>query len=288
MIRIRQSNKRLKIRELLDWSTKSLVNSSSPDIDAWVLIKSVLQVDDAWLIANEQSSISAQDEVCIRKLIVSRNRGVPVAYLTNSRQFWSQTLYVDSRVLVPRSETETLVEVVLRFAQLIQSPTILELGTGSGAIAIALSGEMPHAKITATDSSQETLAVAKTNLEKCDSVNVDIIKSDWFTGLETRQYDLICSNPPYVASNDPHLEAPELQHEPKLALIAGDDGLDAIRQIVRGAPDYLRPDGRLILEHAHHQARQVQTLLENAQFIDIHSEKDLAGHLRVSYARKPS
>ncbi|MCY4051389.1 MAG: peptide chain release factor N(5)-glutamine methyltransferase [Gammaproteobacteria bacterium] len=276
----------MKIRELLNWSSESLTNSSSPDIDAWVLIKFVLQVDDAWLIANEQTSIDAQNVVQIQKLVESRKHGIPVAYLTNSQEFWSKNLYVDSRVLVPRSETETLVEIVLRFAQSIQSPTILELGTGSGAIAIALSSELPHAKVIATDISQDALAVATTNFKNWKSTNVDIIKADWFVGLETRRFDLICSNPPYVACNDPHLEQLELQYEPKFALISGEDGLDAMRQIVREAPDYLHSNGWLILEHAYHQAIQVQAIMESAHFEDIHSEKDLTGHFRVSCGRK--
>jgi len=276
----------LKIRELLDWSSKSLVRSSSPDIDAWVLLKFVLQADDSWLISNEHAPVGSQDEARIRELIELRKRGVPVAYLTNSRQFWSKDLYVDSRVLVPRPETETLVETVLRIARSFRSPDILELGTGSGAIAVALSSKMPHAKMTATDLSQEVLAVAKINLQRHDCTNVNLEKADWFSGLEGRRFDLICSNPPYVGRNDPHLEVPELQHEPQSALVAGKDGLDAIRQIVSAASGYLHSKGWLILEHAYDQAGDIRAMMNNAGFVDVHSEKDLSGHDRVSLGRK--
>ena len=263
------------------------MNSSSPDIDAWVLFKFVLQVDDAWLISNEQTPVDPQDEARIRELIESRKRGVPVAYLTSSRQFWSKDFHVDSRVLVPRPETETLVEVVLRTARSFRSPTVLELGTGSGVIAAVLSSRMPHARITATDLSQDALAVAKINLQRYGCTNVNLKKADWFSGLEGRRFDLICSNPPYIACNDPHLEASELQHEPQSALIAGEDGLDAVRQIVSAAFDYLHPRGWLILEHAYDQAMEVQAIMNDAGFVDVHSEQDLLGHDRVSLGRRP-
>lgn len=277
----------MKIRELLHWSSRSLVNSSSPDIDAWALLKFVLQVDDAWLIANEQTPIDPQHEARIRKLVDFRNSGVPVAYLTNSRQFWSKDLHVNSRVLVPRPETETLVEAVLNTARSFLSPTILELGTGSGAIAIALSTEIPHAEITATDLSRDALAIAKINLGRHNCANVKLMEADWFSGLEGRKFHLICSNPPYIARNDPHLEAPELQHEPESALVSGEDGLDAIRQIVSESSGYLHPGGWLVLEHAYDQAMQVQSIMNNARFVDVHSEKDLMDHDRVSLGRRP-
>ncbi len=278
---------RVKVKELLHWSSKSLANSSSPDIDVWVLLKHALRVDDAWLISNGQTLIKDQDEMRFRELIDSRKRGIPVAYLTNSRQFWSKDLYIDSRVLVPRPETEILVEAVLRCARRFQSPAILELGTGSGAIAIALSSELPDATVTATDISQDALAVAGINLEKHECTSVNLKKADWFSGLESGRFDLICSNPPYVASGDPHLKTPELQHEPESALIAGKDGLDAVRQIVSAASGYLHPRGWLILEHAYDQVMPIQAMMANARFVDIHSEKDLMGHDRVSLGRRP-
>lgn len=262
------------------------MNSSSPDIDAWILLKFVLQVDDAWLISNEQTLLDPQDEDRVRKLVDFRNSGVPVPYLTNSREFWSQDLHVNSRVLVPRPETETLVEVVLNTIRSFLSPTILELGTGSGAIAIALSIEIPHAEITATDLSRDALAIAKINLERYHCTNVKLEQTDWFSGLEGRKFHLICANPPYIACNDPHLEAQELQYEPKSALVSGEDGLDAIRQISSESSDYLHPNGWLILEHGYDQTMQVHTILRTAGFVDIRSEKDLMGHDRVSLGRR--
>lgn len=278
---------RLKIRQLLRSSSKNLVNSLSPDLDAWVLLKFALQVEDAWLIANEETVIDAQHEVRYRELIDSRNRGVPVAYLTQSRQFWSKNLYVDSRVLIPRPETETLVEAVLNCLGDFKSPSILELGTGSGAISVALSSELPKAEILATDNSSNVLAVAKINLDLHSCSNVMLTKANWFSGLDGQTFDVICTNPPYVASQDPHLDSPELLHEPKSALVAGKDGLDAIRVIVKEAPACLRPKGWLALEHGYDQALAVQKLLKQACLTHIRTVDDLMGHSRVSMARKP-
>lgn len=278
----------MKIRELLNWSAYELVNSSSPDIDGWALLKAALQVDDAWLIAHDQNSVDSRDEAGFRELIQSRKRGVPVSYLTHSRQFWSKDLYVDSRVLVPRHETEVLVDAALVCAKELQYPSILELGTGSGAVAIALSSELPNAKITAIDNSSDALAVAQINLERHQCSNVVLKQSDWFSAVRGQRYDLICANPPYIASSDPHLEAPELRHEPKSALIAGKDGLEAIGKIVCAAPDHLHAMGWLVLEHGHDQAPAVQQLFEYMRWADIHSSDDLMGNNRVIQARRPT
>lgn len=250
------------------------------------MLKSVLEVDDAWLIAHAREGIDEGSENRFRKLIASRSRGIPVAYLLKSRQFWSRDLYIDSRVLVPRHETETLVESVLDCAARLRTPSILELGTGSGAVAVALSVELPDADIVATDISGEALAVARKNIARHDCRNVTLKRADWFSGLGGQCFDVICSNPPYVASGDSHLESPELKSEPLSALVAGVRGLDALEAIAREAPGHLKPCGWLLLEHGLDQAMDVRKLLVESGFRDIRCFPDLAGRDRVTRGRR--
>ena len=276
----------MNIQDILNWSSSALIRSQSADIDARALLKSVLEVDDAWLIANARKGIDKASENRFRELVAARSRGIPVAYLLKSREFWSRDLYIDSRVLVPRHETETLVERVLDCAVELGTPSILELGTGSGAVAVALSVELPDASILATDISEEALAVARKNIARHGCRNVVLQRAAWFSGLGGQRVDVICSNPPYVASGDSHLESPELKSEPLSSLVAGVRGLDALEAIAREAPDHLKPCGWLLLEHGYEQAMDVREILMESGFRDVRCFPDLAGRDRVTRGRR--
>ena len=207
--------------------------------------------------------------------------GKPLAYITGEKAFWSLSLALDERVLVPRPETETLVEWALQLA-LPERARVSDWGTGSGAIALALASERPLWQILATDISTDSLALAAENAARLALVNLEFLHSDWDSALTDRTFELIVSNPPYIAEQDAHLNAAELRHEPRLALVSGVDGLDALRRIVPVAAQRLERAGWLLLEHGCNQAAAVRELLHNAGFSQVCSREDLAGHERIS------
>jgi release factor glutamine methyltransferase len=199
-----------------------------------------------------------------------------VAYIVGSKPFFGLDLQVDKRVLVPRPDTETLVEWALTFDT---SKTVLDMGTGSGAIALALKSVRPDWQVTALDASSEALAVAQSNAKRLN-LNVTFLQSTWFDDLQASQYDIIVSNPPYIVEGDWHMAT--LAHEPKQALTSGADGLDDIRQIIQQAPDFLPSGGWLLLEHGYDQAAAVRDLLVQRGFVQVQSKQDLAGIERCS------
>ena len=239
--------------------------------------------DRAWLIAHDGDTLPAQAQATWAALLQRRLRGEPVAYLTGAKAFYGLDLRVDARVLDPRPDTETLVDWALELLRPLRAPRIADLGTGSGAIALALQSQRPDAHLTAIDASEEALAVATANARRL-GLPVHLRRGHWLDG--TREtYDLIVSNPPYIAEDDPHLHA--LTHEPRMALASGADGLDAIRAIVAQAPAHLRPGGWLLLEHGWDQAPAVCALLQDAGFAAVQTRKDLAGIERCTGGRWP-
>lgn len=238
------------------------------------------QSDRAWLIAHDDTLLS--DSIARNFNIYCQRRlnGEPVAYIVGSKAFFGLDLQVDKRVLVPRPDTETLVEWALTFDT---SSTVLDMGTGSGAIALALQSVRPDWQVTALDASLDALAVAKGNAKRL-GLNVHCIQSSWFEALpktaSTATFDLIVSNPPYIIEGDWHLAA--LAHEPKQALTSGADGLDDIRHIIARAPDFLNHNGWLLLEHGYDQAAAVRDLLRQRDFTQVQSKQDLAGIERCS------
>jgi release factor glutamine methyltransferase len=216
-----------------------------------------------------------------RALIERRARGEPLAYLTGTREFWSLPVRVSRAVLVPRPETELLVEraLALRAAP---AGRVVDLGTGSGAIALALASERPHWQITATDISSAALAVARANAAQLELARIDFRLGSWFVPLAAARFDLIVSNPPYVAADDPALEDPALAHEPRLALTPGADPLRCLREITRDAPQHLESGGWLLLEHGAAQAAAVRHELVLAGCRYVRSHRDLAGHERIT------
>lgn len=236
----------------------------------------------AWLLAHDTDELTPEVAQAFRALCVRRASGEPLAYLVGSKEFFGLALQVDDRVLVPRPDTETLVEWSLERLQLPGLLQVLDLGTGSGAIALAIAHSLQAAgrpaQITAVDASTDALDVARDNAARLE-LKVDFIQSGWLAQV-TGRFHLIASNPPYIASADPHLAA--LAHEPLQALTAGVDGLDDIRQIIAQAPSHLLPGGWLLLEHGYDQASRVRDLLAQRGFSQVQSRLDLAGIERCS------
>lgn len=242
--------------------------------------------DRAWLLAHDTDTLSALQLAQWETALQRRLDGEPVAYITGRKDFFGLTLSVDARVLDPRPDTETLVAWAL--AVLPEAPTpnalrLLDLGTGSGAVALAMQYARPDTQVWAVDASEEALDVARANAEQLD-LPVHFIASDWFAQIDVN-FDLIVANPPYIAQADPHLHA--LRHEPIQALTSGCDGLNAIRHIIQNAPDYLAHSAWLLLEHGHDQAERVRIMLAEVGFIQVQSRTDLAGHARCSGGQKP-
>ncbi len=240
-----------------------------------------------WLLAHGEDDIAADDAARFLALVERRAAGEPVAYLTGSRGFWTLDLAVTPATLVPRPETELLVELALKRIPVDAESRIADLGTGSGAIALAIAKERPRTRVVATDASGDALDVARGNALRNGIGNVEFRAGDWFAPLAGEMFDLIASNPPYIALGDPHLEEGDLRFEPPSALSSGIDGLDAIRSIVRNAPAHLRAGGWLLLEHGWEQGEAMRALLRDAGFVDIATERDLEGRDRVTLGRLP-
>jgi release factor glutamine methyltransferase len=250
--------------------------------DAQVLMAHVLGVNRAWIAANPMRILTESEDAKIDMLAVERAMGRPVAYLLGSREFYGYEFAVDPAVLIPRPETETLVEAAL--ARLAPQDSCLDLGTGSGAIAVTIAKQRPNARLVATDASAAALALARRNADRHECADrIEFLEGPWFAPVGERRFDVIVSNPPYVAAGDPHLARGDLRFEPQGALTDGSaDGLDSIRAIVAGAPGHLNPRGWLLLEHGYDQAPAVRELLEAAGYKDLVSIPDLAGIPRVA------
>lgn len=282
------ANSSTTYRGMLDDAAQLLYNSSdTPRIDAEVLMQHVVQQPLAWLIAYADSSASAEHITSFYHLLEQRQQGQPIAYLTGSREFWSLTLKVSADVLIPRPDTETLVEQALEKLPLGKSARVLDLGTGSGAIALAVAKERPRAQVLATDASAPALVIAQENAILNDIGNVEFLESDWFSQIPAQQFHLIASNPPYVMQGDPHLQQGDLRAEPELALVGGGDGLDDIRHICGTAATYLKPGGYLIVEHGFDQASRVRDCFESNGYQDIVLFEDINGLPRCSLGRCP-
>ncbi len=248
--------------------------------EAKLLLRHVLGCAAAEIVAHPERWLDETQALQYAALVARRAAGEPVAYLVGRREFYGREFAVTPAVLIPRPETELLVEAALSKLSRRNTPAILDLGAGSGCVAITLALETGF-PVTAADISPEALAVARANAERLGA-GVRFVESDWFSAIEGR-FDLVVGNPPYVAEGDPHLR--DLAFEPVGALVSGTDGLGAIRRIVAGAPRHLRPGGWLLLEHGHDQAEAVAALLAAAGFAEIEHHRDLAGIVRVSGGR---
>ncbi|MDO4794423.1 MAG: peptide chain release factor N(5)-glutamine methyltransferase [Brachymonas sp.] len=256
-------------------------------LDAQLLLLHALGRDDAgraWLLAHDGDLLPSAAWQLWQQLVQRRLQGEPIAYLRGWREFFGLRLAVDSRVLDPRPDTETLVEWALNLLPALgEHPTVADLGTGSGAIACALAQHAPHARVWASDASAAALQVAQHNAQRLQ-LPVQFVQGPWLQAFAPKRaslrFDLLLSNPPYIRANDPHL--PALRHEPLQALVSGDDGLDDIRTLIEQAPQWLRTGGWLLLEHGYDQADAVQQLLQERGFVQVQSRQDLAGIMRCS------
>jgi release factor glutamine methyltransferase len=247
----------------------------------------VLEAGRASIYANSERAVTQQQATRYNQLISERSKGRPVAHLTGQREFWSLALRVNEHVLVPRPETELLVERALAHIPTDRPQTVLDLGTGSGAIATALAVERPQISLLATDASEQALTLAAQNAANHCPNRIGFALGDWYKALPAGQacYDLIVSNPPYISPDEQDLTDAELRYEPPNALYSGDDGLDAIRTIIKGAPVHLNENGWLLLEHGFTQTENIAVLFSEAGFSDIQSYHDLAGLSRMTEGR---
>jgi release factor glutamine methyltransferase len=264
-----------------------LGTSPSPALDAELLLAHALGRDRTYLHAWPEAGLDEATQRHVERLIERRAVGEPVAYILGTREFWSLELEVTPDVLIPRPETEGLVEIAL--AELADrgraEPTVLDVGTGSGCIALALARELPAARVAAIEASSTALAVARRNAQRLALGNIYWIEGQWLAPLAERRFDVIVSNPPYVRSDDPHLDAGDVRFEPRGALDGGADGVDAIRVLAREAGAHLAPGGLLVLEHGADQAEAVAAVLAEAGWSGIETRMDLAGLPRFALAR---
>lgn len=271
------------LREAIATATGRLPGDESRH-EAERLLLHVLQRPRSWLFAHATDPLTAQEEAAFEALLERRIAGEPVAYLTGRRSFWTLELEVNAATLIPRPETELLVELALARLPTDRPLRIADLGTGSGAIALALASERPLAQVIATDASAEALAVAARNAAQHGLGNVHVVAGaeHWYAPLLGQAFDLIASNPPYIASDDPHLSRGDLRFEPSTALASGRDGLDDIRHLAAGAPAHLLPGGWLLLEHGWNQGEAIRLLLEAAGLEQVRTVQDLEQRDRVT------
>lgn len=273
------------IQQALQQARHALNMHDSARLDAEVLLAHLLDKPRSHLLA-WPDKILAQDQAhAFDKLILRRARGEPVAHLTGEREFWSMNLEVSADTLIPRPDTETLVEQVLQRLPADRRLQLADLGTGSGAVALALATERPGWTLYAVDRSEDCITIARRNARRLSPGNVHCSVGDWFSAFAPSSLDALVSNPPYVADNDPHLQQGDVRFEPLSALTAGTDGLDAIRRLAGTAASVLRSHGHLFLEHAPEQAEEVHNILNKNNFTGIQVGKDLAGRVRISSAR---
>jgi len=269
---------------LLAEARQKLAHHEEAAREAQILLGHALGVSRAWLAAHDRARVEPARAGSFAALVERRRAGEPVAYLLGSREFHGLDFRVTPEVLIPRPDTEVLIDAALEKLPLAVRADVLDLGTGSGCIAVALAHARPVLRIAAVDVSASALAVARDNA-RAIGVQVDFMQSCWYEGLAERRFDMIVANPPYVAEHDPHLEQGDLRHEPRIALISADHGLADIRRIVHGAPAHLQPGGWLLFEHGHDQADASRNLLLDAGFDEPFMKRDLAGLARVAGAR---
>lgn len=271
------------VRELLADAARELRALDSARLDAELLLASLTEHERSWFHAYPEAELPAQVCADFRRLVVRRADDYPLAYLTGLREFWSLTFEVDRSTLIPRPETELLVEAALGFLrQGAAARCALDLGTGCGAIAIALALDAPQCLVTASDVSRDTLAAARRNATRLGAGRVRFVESDWYAALGRETFDLIACNPPYVADDDPLLVSSSLRFEPRLALDGGRYGLASLHTVIAGAPRHLVAGGRLLLEHGAGQGAAVRERLALGGFVEIATLRDAAGHERVT------
>lgn len=277
------------VAEALAAARARFVHSDSPALDAELLLAHVLGRRRTWLHAWPRVRIPTPPLQRFEELAARRAVGEPIAYLLGRREFHALELEVTPDVLIPRPETECLVDIVLEHLRqaAINEPDILDMGTGSGCIAVALAHARPDARVIAADTNEAAVALARRNAQRNGVRNITFAGGRWFKPLGRRRFDVIAANPPYVRSDDPHLGRGDVRFEPIAALDGGPDGLDALREIAAAAPHYLKPGGLVAVEHGHDQAAAVAALFRAEGLVEIALHHDMAGLPRVTTARQP-
>jgi release factor glutamine methyltransferase len=270
------------VRHMLAVATQQL----GERLDAELLLLYVVQKPRSWLFTHADDVLDKDVQTAYAGLLDRRANGEPVAYITGQRGFWSLDLEVTPATLIPRPETELLVELALQRLPDDAACSVVDLGTGSGAIALAIARERLHAQVIATDASADALAVAKRNAQRHAITNVTFVHGDWLAPLAGQRFELIVSNPPYIEAADPHLGQGDLRFEPARALASGTDGLDDIRRIVRDARTHLHPDGWLLFEHGWNQGDAARALLHEAGYVEVFTARDLERRDRISGGRR--
>lgn len=265
-------------------AVSELSESESPRRDAEILLEHVTGKARTYILAFGETLLTAEQEAQLAVLLARRKNGEPVAHLTGEREFWSLPLYVSAATLIPRPDTECLVEQAL--ARLPDGPCrILDLGTGTGAIALALASERPDCQVTAVDVMPDAAALAQRNLARLGFSNVQIMQSSWFSALAQCSFEMIVSNPPYIDERDPHLSQGDVRFEPLTALVAGNEGLADIEQIITTSREHLTPGGWLLLEHGWTQGAAVRGLFNAAGYTDVETCRDYGDNDRLTLGK---
>jgi release factor glutamine methyltransferase len=271
------------IKQALQQALTLLATASpSAQIDAEVLLAHTLQTSRTFLYTHPEKKLDEAQTNTYQELLTKRCEGQPIAYLTGHREFWSLPLHVSKDTLIPRPETELLVELTLTLLKNTSPACILDLGTGSGAVALAIASERADWQVLACDISQAAVEVARKNAAHLNVSNIQILCSDWFASIPKQQFNVIVSNPPYIASQDPHLSEGDVRFEPQHALTSGIDGLDSLTYLIKQSFDRLRPGGLLLLEHGYLQKEAVITLLKQNGYEQVHCWQDWQGNDRIS------
>ena len=266
-----------------DLSVKLSKVSLSPDLDSEILLMKALGVSRAYLHTYNDKVISESKKKLIEELLNRRMNKEPIAYILGKKEFWSRDFYINQHTLIPRPESEMLVELIIKANDRKKISSILELGTGSGCISVSLAKELSHSQIVSIDICAKALEVANKNAQYYGVNNISFIKSDWFNKLDNQKFDCIVSNPPYISEDDPYLS--ELTFEPSKALVSGDDGLEAIEIISSNAAEYLSPEGKIFIEHGKDQKKEIQKIFELNNWRDIICHRDFGGLPRITTAK---
>lgn len=277
----------LSIEQALKTAKQELINAGqtdSPQLDAELLLLEVIKKQRSFIFTWPEKLLSDSDLDCFRKLLEKRLQGLPIAHILGYREFWGLKLKVTEDTLIPRPDTETLVEAVVNLS-ISKQARILDLGTGTGAIALALKSELPQAEISAVDFSEQALKVAKENSKKL-KLDINLKHSNWFSAVDQQKFDCIVSNPPYIEDNDPHLKCGDVKFEPLSALTSGSDGLKDIRMIIKQAWNFLQANGWLAIEHGYNQAEAIQQIFLHNNYKNIKLYSDYGENPRVTVAQK--
>lgn len=275
-----------QIKAILGEASRLLAASSdSAALDAEVLLCLVLGKERSYLRAWPDKEMQPEDTTRFWLLIQQRQNGMPVAYITGNREFWSRTFLVTPDVLIPRPDTELLIELSLKLIPKDKPVKIIDLGTGSGIIAITLAAERPEAQVSATDLSLAALSVAKLNADKHETKHIQFYQSNWLANVDEEKFNIIVTNPPYIAENDSHLRQGDIRFEPQSALCADDQGLSDIKIIAETARNHLESGGHLLIEHGYDQQHQVQSIFKDFHYDNVQTVTDLSGQPRVTYGQ---